>query len=178
MSLACAAPSVRAQQPRVDLGVTYVAEHSLRAATNQSFWMQGGAIELGANVWRGWGVAADIAGTHTGSIASSGVPLSLVTATFGPRYRWHAQHKVSAYGEALVGEADGFRSLFPSPFGAQTEANSLALQFGGGVDYRLRPHWAVRLLDAAYVRTSLPNATNNVQNTLRLGAGVVVRFGR
>lgn len=171
-----AAP-IMAQQPRLDLGVTYIAERSLRADTGENFWMQGGAIELGTNVWRGWGIAADVSETHANSIGTSGIPLSLVTATFGPRFRFHAQHRLSPYGEVLAGEANGFHSLFPSPFGSQTNANGLALQVGGGLDYRWRRNFAIRLLDASWVRTELPNATDNVQNSLRLGAGFVVRFG-
>jgi hypothetical protein len=67
----------------------------LKAQTLQDFWIQGGSIELGANVWRGLGIAADVTGTHTGSIGSSNLPLSLVTTTFGPRYRWHPDRRVS-----------------------------------------------------------------------------------
>ena len=106
------------------------------------------------------------------------VPLSLETATFGPRYRWHAKQKWSLYGQALVGEANAFHTVVPTPSGAQTNANSLALEFGGGVDCKLKQRFALRLLDAAWLRTQIPNATNNAQSTLRLGAGVVVRFGR
>ena len=170
------ASSLRAQQ--LDVAVTYTAQRSLKASTGQNFWMSGGSIELGLNVWKGWGVAADFTGTHTDSIGTSGIPLSLVTTTFGPRYRWHAQRKLSLYGQALVGEANGFRSIFPASAGAQTDANSLALQLGGGLDYRLHGRYALRVLDAGWLRTQLPNATDNVQNTLRLGAGLVVNFGR
>ena len=104
------------------------------------------------------------------------LPLSLVTVTFGPRYRWHANHALSVYGEALVGQANGFRSVFPGISGATNASNSLAMQFGGGIDLRVKQHFAIRALDAAYVRTELPNGTDNIQNTLRLGAGLVFRF--
>jgi hypothetical protein len=79
----------------------------------ENFWMQGGSIELGANVWRGWGIAADLTGVHTGSIGSSSLPLSLVTITFGPRYRWHSDRRLSLFGQGIIGEANGFGSLFP-----------------------------------------------------------------
>lgn len=170
---------LRAQAPqpnRLDLSVTYIAERSLKANTSQNFWLQGGSIELGANVYRGWGIAANVTGTHTGSIGASGVPLSLVTATFGPRYRWHADRRVSLYGEGLIGEANGFHSVFPATAGSQPDANGFAVQVGGGIDWRLTNHLAVRALDAAWSRTQLPNSTDNVQNVLRLGAGVVWRF--
>ena len=164
------------QPNRLDLSITYIAEHSLKAQTSQNFWLQGGSIELGANVWRGWGIAANVTGTHTGSIGSSGLPLSLVTTTFGPRYCWHADRRVSLYGQALIGEANGFRSIFPATTGSQPDANGFAAQVGGGVDYRLSDRFAIRVLDAGWARTQLPNSTDNVQNTLRLGAGIVLRF--
>ena len=164
------------QPAKLDLSVTYIGERSLKASTSQNFWMQGGSIELGANVWRGWGIAANVTGTHTGSIGTSGLPLSLVTTTFGPRYRWHADRRVSLYGQALIGEANGFRSIFPAAAGSQPDANGLAAQVGGGVDYRLSDRFAMRVLDAGWSRTQLPNSTDNVQNTLRLGAGIVLRF--
>jgi hypothetical protein len=162
---------------RLDLGVTYVAERSLKADSSQNFWTQGGSIELGANVWHGWGIAANITGTHTGSIGSSAIPLSLVTATFGPRYRWHADRRLSLYGEGLIGEANGFHSLLPTIAGSQSSANGFSAQVGGGVDCSLSNRFALRLLDAAWSRTQLPNGTDNVQNNLRLAAGVVLRFG-
>jgi hypothetical protein len=170
---------LQAQMPqsnKLDLSVTYVAERSLKANTSQNFWLQGGSIELGANVGRGWGIAADVTGAHASSIGSSGVPLSLVTVTFGPRYRWHADRRFSVYGQGLVGEANGFQSIFPTTAGPQAEANGLATQVGGGVDYRLSERFAIRVLDVAWSRTQLPNSTNNVQNTLRLGAGIVLCF--
>jgi hypothetical protein len=171
---------LRAQssQNKLDLAATYSAERSLKANTSQNFWMQGGSVELGANVWQGLGIAADITGMHTSSIGVGGVPLSLVTVTLGPRYRWHADHRLSIYGEGLIGEADGFRSLFPASAGQQQQANGFASQVGGGIDYRLSGRFALRALDAAWFRTQLPNSTDNVQNTLRLGAWIVLRFAR
>ena len=120
---------LRAQQlpsPKIDVAVTFNAERSLSSATPNTFWMQGGSIELGTNTWRGLGIAANISGTHASAIGATTIPLSLVTATFGPRYRWHADHRVSIYCEGLIGEADGFKSLFPSITAAQTSANSFA----------------------------------------------------
>lgn len=134
-------------------------------------------MELGGNIYKGIGFAADLTGTHSNSIGTSGIPLSLVTVTFGPRYRWHADKKLSVYGQALIGESNGFDSLFPMPSGAVSSTTAFALQVNGGVDYALSRHYAVRLIDAGWVRTQFPNATDNIQNSLRLGAGLVVRFG-
>jgi opacity protein-like surface antigen len=166
------------QSPKIDVAITFVAEDSLRSATPDNFWMKGGSIELGTNTWRGLGIAANVSGTHTGAIGATTIPLSIVPATFGPRYRWHADHRVSIYCEGLIGEANGFKSLFPAITGAQTSANSFASQVGGGLDYQVSQHIAVRAVEAAWQHTQLPNGTNNVQNDLRLGAGLILRFGR
>ena len=183
-SILCAVPSVAqsiadhsAYQSEVAL--TYTAQHSLKAATNQSFWMQGGAAELGVPIFRGFGAALNVTGSHTGSVGINGAPLNLITFTAGPRYRFNAGSRLSIYGEALVGVARGLQSQFPvaGQLMPNTRASSFALQTGGGIDYALSRSFAVRAVNVAYVRTQLPNGTNNVQNTLQLGAGLVVRFG-
>jgi hypothetical protein len=154
------------------LAITFDAERSLRSATPESFWTQGGSIELGTNTWRGLGVAANVTGAHTSSIGATAIPLSIVTTTFGPRYRWHADHRVSLYVEGLIGEGNGFKSLFPTVRGSQTSANSLAAQAGGGLEYRLSQHVAVRAVEAAWQHTQLPNGTNNIQFTFISGTEV------
>jgi hypothetical protein len=168
----------RAQSPyKVDLSASYLGEYALAANTSQSFWMQGGSIELGTNTFRGLGIVAIVSGTHTSSIGSSGIPLSIVIATFGVRYRWHADYKISIYAESLGGEANGFSSIFPSLTGAQTSANGFAAQFGGGVDYKLTPRFALRAVEVSWDRTTLPNASVGVEDNVRVGVGVVYTFG-
>ena len=176
-----AASIVQAQKapaPKADLAIVGGGARSLRANTAQGVWLASGSVELGINVWRGFGAAANITGSHVGSIGASGVPFSSVTETFGPRYRWHEGHKLSVFGEGLIGEGNGFGSLFPGPGGVQTQSGVLAAEVTGGVDYRIDKHIAVRALDAGWVRTSFANGTDNVQNYLRLNAGVVFNFGR
>jgi hypothetical protein len=58
----------------------------------------------------------------------------------------------------------------------QTDFDTFALQVGGGVDLRLSPHFAIRPLQADWLRTQFPNGATNVQNDLRLGAEIVFRF--
>lgn len=165
----------------LELAVTYTADYSNLVPT-QTFWQQGGSVELSAQVYRGFGLAANVTGTETSNAAGSGVSLNLVTATFGPRYAYnHAmgaeqKRSFSIFGQGLVGQAWGFDSDFPSTSGVQTDANSLAFQLGGGVDLGLARHLGVRLFQADWLRTELPNGTTNVQNNLRLAAGVVFRF--
>jgi len=162
----------------LDISVTYVAERSANANFRENFWMQGGSAEVGMTLWKGLGLVADATGSHAGSVGTSGIPISLLTVTAGPRLRLRREQNLSFYVQALAGGANGFNSVFPAPAATQSHATSLAVQVGGGIDYRLRTHFDVRLLDVGWVRTQLPNSTNNVQNNLRLGAGLVFRFGR
>jgi len=107
----------RKVRPRLSswtFAVTFDEECSLKAGTEQSFWLTGGALEIGATLYKGLGIALNVTGSTASSIGSSGIPVSLVTVTAGPRYRWHADHRISVYGEGLVGEADGSRSFFPT----------------------------------------------------------------
>lgn len=163
---------------RVDLAIIGGSERSLRANTTQGVWLANGSVELGINLWRGLGAAANITGSHTGSIGGSGVPFSSVTETFGPRYRWHQGHKLSLFGEGLVGEGNGFGSLFPWAGSANSQSDVLAIEVTGGVDYRIGQWFSVRALDAGWVRTTFANGTDNVQNYLHVGAGIVFNFGK
>ena len=160
----------------VDLAVTYATEHSNLTSGN-NFWRQGGGAELSAEVFHGFGIAANVAGTHIKDINSSNVPLTTITATFGPRYTW-SRRKLAVFGQGLIGESRGIDGVFPSPTGALSEWNSFALQVGGGVDLRVSRHFAIRPIQAEWIRTQFPNGDTNVQNSVRLAAGVVLRLGR
>ncbi len=147
------------------------------AIPSQSFWSGGGSVEVAGEFYRGLSAVADIGGTHAGNINSTGVGLDMVTATFGPRYTWRPRsRKIDLFGQALAGEAFGFHGLFPASEGAMDSDSNWALQLGGGVDMNLRPRVAVRVIEADWLRTNLPNSAANAQNNLRLGAGIVFRF--
>jgi hypothetical protein len=145
--------------------------------SGSSFWMQGGSVQIHGQFWRGLGVVADVSGLHSANASGTGVGLDLVTATFGPRYTWAPAHRRYAiFGQALAGEANGLHSVFPSPTGAVDSANNLALCVGGGANVHLTRHLALRAIEADWLRTQMPNATTNVQNNLRLGAGLILKF--
>jgi peptidoglycan-associated lipoprotein len=145
--------------------------------TNNGFTMQGGSVQVHGQFWRGLGVVADVSGLHTGNMHSSGVGLDLVTAVFGPRYTWQpAKHRYAVYGQFLVGEANGLHSIFPAAPGVADSADSMAWLAGGGMNIAVSRHLALRAFEADWLRTQLPNSTTNVQNNLRLGAGVIFKF--
>jgi hypothetical protein len=186
MSVLLIAGTAAAQSAPIDLAVTYDALHTDHI-TSQSFWMQGGAVELGARLYHGLGIAARVEGLHAGANSTAAEPLSLVTAVFGPRYTFETRsRRYAIFGEALAGESNGFHSLFSEgsgPVGSvnagtTSSSNALAVDVGGGLDLRLNHRFAVRVFRASYLRTQFPNTTTNVQNSLSLSAGVVLRFGK
>jgi hypothetical protein len=163
-----------APEREVDLAVTYLAQRS-NLTPGQVFWRQGGTVELSAEAYHGFGIAMNIAGSETGNILGTGIDLNALTTTFGPRYTWH-RRKVAAFGQGLIGESHAWNTLIPQSGGAISTYNAFALQAGGGVDLRLGRHFALRPIQADWIRTQFPNATTNVQNNLRLGAGIVFRI--
>ena len=178
--LAAQGAPVQAAAERVafplSVAVTYDATLA-NSITSQSFWMNGGRVQVCGDFYRGLGIVADIAGMNAGNIHSTGISLDMVTATFGPRYTWSRAHsRTSIYGQGLLGVANGFNGLFPEPGAAVTSTYSMALQVGGGVDVALTPRIALRAFQADWLRTQFPNSTTLVQNSLHLGAGFVFRF--
>ena len=163
-----------APRQEVDLAVTYLAQRS-NLTPGQFFWRQGGTFELSTQGPHGLGIAMNIEGSEASNILGTGIDLDTLTTTFGPRYTWH-HRKVAVFGQGLIGESHAWNSYFPQTGGPVTDFNTFALQVGGGVDLPISRHFAVRPIQADWIRTQFPNATTTVQNNLRLGAGIVLRI--
>jgi predicted porin len=165
-----------ADRRQVGLSLTYEdAGANLTYADPITFQSQGGGAELSFPFRKGFAAVGSVNGFHTNQSGYS-VPVNVLVEAFGPRYTFHPigrKHPINIFLQGLVGEANGFKGLYPNPNGPTTSANSLAYEAGGGMDIYFTPHVSIRLLEADWERTSLPNATNNVQNTLRVGIGVV-----
>ena len=158
----------------VDLGISYNALRQ-NATSGASFWAQGGSIDLSVRAFHGLGAALNVSGGSIANIANSGVGLTTITTVAGPRYTFE-RHRFALFGEGLVGESNALNGVFPAPGGAIGSTNSLAVQVGGGADLHLSHRFAVRVLQASWLRTQFPNASTNVQNDLQLGAGLVLRL--
>ncbi len=167
------------EQPRLDFALTFAADRT-NATYSSNQWLIGGSAELGMRAWHGLGIAAKVTGLTTDSIGNQGVPLNLVLATFGPRYRISrstaAGRGISVYGEGLIGDANGFKSVFAGSAGTTDSANAFAVQTGGGFDLNLTSRMGLRVVEAHWIRTQFPNGTTNVQNHLQLGTGIILRF--
>jgi hypothetical protein len=55
---------------------------------------------------------------------------------------------------------------------------AFATRIGGGVDVPVNSHFAVRILQIDYYFTKAANSSNDHQNNLLVGAGIVFRWSR
>ena len=182
-TLTAATPHASAQAStpssgHIELGGTYAANHANTTSTD-SFWMQGGSAEIAGYTRHHLGLVASVSGYHSAATPSHN-PVSLVIPVFGPRFLWPfhpgARLPLAIFGHSLVGEAHGFSGAYPASGGTTPSASSLAIQTGGGVDLGISRHLAWRVVEADWLRTSLPNASTGVQNNLRLTTGIVLRL--
>lgn len=166
--------------PAIDVSITYQALRSDHVSGGSSFFLQGGAAEAHARLFAGLGVVASVTGEHAGNSATGAAPISFVSFVFGPRYTFAPARRASVFVEGMVGEVKAFNSSFPPAPGLltlQTGASSIAFLSGGGIDFNLSRHVAIRAVQVDWLHTQLPNGGGNSQNNLRLGAGIVWRFG-
>jgi peptidoglycan-associated lipoprotein len=125
-------------------------------------------------------LVGDVTVTHSGAVSSTGDDLTLSTFTAGARYRPHLGHsRFQLFGQVLAGLAHASGSLAEGKNPASTNAGAaFAGDLGGGVDLRATRRFSIRMAEADYLATTFDNGGNNHQNILRIGAGVVIQFGR
>jgi outer membrane protein OmpA-like peptidoglycan-associated protein len=100
---------------------------------------------------------------------------SLYTFMAGPRLNWRSFDHFVPFAEILFGAARGGPGLTGS-----VSQSTFALAAGGGVDLVLTKYLAWRFAQIDYLMTNFSGANLNPssrQNSLRLGTGVVFRFG-
>ena len=158
----------------VALGYQNIRANAPPASCN-CFDTNGGFIE-GAYAFRYWlHAAAEVTGSQASNIGPLGQNLTLMTYTAGPQVELH-MGRVEPYVQALFGAAHASNSYFPTSTTYSTSATSFAYQTGGGVDFVLTRHLAVKAIEAQYLHTGFPNGTNGSQNHLMLGAGIELRL--
>jgi outer membrane protein OmpA-like peptidoglycan-associated protein len=168
-----------------ELAVTFAVERSQVVPSQCCFWFKGGGADAAVTFWKGLGIAATLNGDHASNITPD-VDANKFSFLAGPRYTytaWAAHTGAAAtpryqiFVQGLFGGAHGFDGLYPSSDTLNPSANAFALQAGGGFTYYLNKNWGLRLPEADYVRTALPNSAADVQNNLRLSFGVVYHIG-
>lgn len=141
------------------------------------FSMNGLSGGFAAFLGHGMSAVADVGGYFQNNVDSSGRSLRVETFLFGPRYSSSHWKRVTPFGQALFGGALGSGTLYGPNATTSASASGFALSAGGGLDFNVSSHVSVRLFQAEYLMTRLPNSVNNNQNNIRITAGVVFHLG-
>lgn len=167
----------RAQEtaPKVDVFVGYSYLQANPGVNGvDSFHLHGGSASIAYN-YRSWlsGVA-DFGGYTNGNVLNTGNSGTLSTYLFGPRVSYRHFRKVTPFGQVLFGVAHANADSFNS---AGTQ-NAFAMTAGGGLNYKLFDHFAIRPVQAEYLLTRFGVGTTGTQtqNNVRLSTGFVLRF--
>lgn len=124
----------------------------------------GGVGSVGYHITNMFSAVGEVAGYHA---SPSGVGVTAVTYLFGPKVSVKVG-PVTPFGQVLFG---GIHTSF-----AGVSNDNFAMTFGGGVDWNVTKHFAVRLgqLEDLYTQTGgLPSGS---QNSFRYSTGVVFKL--
>lgn len=161
--------------PKYEVGVTYTGVHINSASGDHNGTGNGGSGSFVYNLNSVFGLVADFGGYAN---TKTGVDEKAMTYLFGPRFTWrHARW--NPYVQFLFGGAYAWSNQNDGSL------NAFATATGGGVDYNLTKHIALKPIQVEYVMTQfnsrlLGGATKlygDRQNDVRYSAGVVFMFG-
>jgi hypothetical protein len=110
---------------------------------------------------------------------------TVFTYLLGPRLSYRKYDRITPFAQVLFGGIHASDvELSSGCVGAGCTVlpseNSFALTAGGGLDFRLHHHIALRLIQAEYLMTrfdDLATGSTGTQNDMRLSTGLVFRFG-
>jgi hypothetical protein len=134
------------------------------------------------HIWRFINVAGDIAGTYNryssnSSVNKTNTSTDIYSFLVGPQlYPFGHRHKITAYAHVLFGGGDyryhitqvGFTPFSTSDFGQVWMA-------GGGLDWKIKEHWSVRVIQADYEQSRFISGSAS-QTNYRASIGLVYRF--
>lgn len=176
-----AAYAQEATTPLIETGADYTFTRVNPGGNLTSYTANGGSGFVEYNLNHVVGLVADLGANYIGNVNGYALDNTTFTYLFGPRFNWRTS-RVTLYGQTLVGGArfsNAYDPASPTPVLGSSE-NTFAAAIGGGVDYRLTDHIAVKPIQVEYLMTQLPSSfvnVNQVQNNLRYSAGIVFRVG-
>jgi hypothetical protein len=179
------APGVaQAQRGSSDFGMTYVQELNKFVGPQQAhtFYLRGAAVDYGYTLWHGVGVTGSATGLSATNLEGN-IDIHQVDVLGGVRYTWgHITPAVWArrggvFAEAKAGYTFATSGLFPVNGALASNASGLTYAGGGGFNLHVYQRLDLRVIEADYVVSKLPNGSTNQQNAIRLSAGLNFHFG-
>jgi opacity protein-like surface antigen len=161
---------------KVDIfgGYTYLRYSPGGSAPSVNF--NGGTGSLAYNLTDHIAGVGEFSFDHAGSIPRApGVTVNTVSYLFGPKV-YATSGKIAPFGQVLFGGVHASCSSC----GGNPSANAFGMALGGGLDWGVSPHLAVRLGQLDYVMTRFSTASGyggaSNQNSFRYSVGVVFKF--
>jgi len=145
--------------------------------TNQRLALNGWDLSASVRLFHRFSGEADFSGhTQSDCTGITGLNCSNFSYMAGPRYALgNPSSKITAFVHGLVGRDS---ANLPGPSGLAVSDASVAFAVGGGIDYWVFRHIGVQLGPADYMYTRHLNVDAvPSQNSIRVSAGVVFRFG-
>ena len=142
--------------------------------------LNGGSLSGSWNVHGPWSVVTDFSAVFSSSAPVTGNSLTLTSYMAGARYYLpqlsmrRVYHHPQLFGQLLVGAGHaggGYAGVGDGTYG-------FASRVGGGIDVPVSSRFAVRVIQIDYYLTNFANATNDHQNNLLVGAGIVFHWSR
>src|ERR1700692_1401045 len=157
--------------PKYEVGVNYSWLHVNSANYDYQRTGNGGSGYFEYNLNRTLGLVGDFGGYAN---TRTGINDKLLTYMFGPRFNWR-HSRLTPYAQFLFG--GGY--VWNNPAGVSTTQNAFATAAGGGLDYQLTNHMAIKPIQVEYVMTQIDSARGfgSHQNDVRYSAGIVFRVG-
>lgn len=189
-------PGRSGKYPRAELflGYSYLRGVPTLSPGNRMEWLNGGSASVAFNLNRYLGIVGDFGGFKASELDLTGAganPARVANASgtaftymAGPRLSFRKYDRFTPFAQALVGGVHASEVTLSGCTGSRctplpTE-NALALAAGGGLDLKVHPHIAIRLVQAEYFMTRFADLTTGnrqTQNDVRLSTGVVLGFG-
>ena len=177
--LAAFGSAIHAQEaPKIDLSLSYSYVHVSSSSTSLgSQSLNGGDLSLSYRLKSWLRVVGDLGLTTSGYRSSDIVGISVrgtqSTYLIGPRLVYSVG-RFTPFAQALFGVAHANAGMFDTA----SKQTDFAYTIGGGFDYRLTHHWALRPLQLEYLRTNFYELQESklTQKDLRASTGIVFRF--
>jgi hypothetical protein len=151
---------------------------------NTYFSLRGASTEIAYAPWKGLGFVAGGSG-NAGTNLRGAVDIHTVTFFVGPRYTYNLGHisptawnrKGSIFVQGKFGYAFATSGQYPVKNVITSNASSLDLEAGGGVNLHIYHRFDLRLIEVDVVHTRFPNGAENVQNSVRVATGINFHIG-
>jgi outer membrane immunogenic protein len=141
------------------------------------FGLNGGGLSGSWNFHGPWSAVVDISAETKSGAPPVNNSLTLVSYLAGARYKipqpwFEGNHKPQPFAQIILGAAHAGGG----EAGVADGSYRFATRIGGGIDVPLNSHFAVRVVQIDYYLTTFVNATNDHQNNLLVGAGIVYHW--